>query len=662
MLLHCHAGCNVNEIVKAVGLEMKDLFKPKTDVHYVYQDKDGDPVFRVVRTPAKKFFQQRLNGDGGWLNGLKDVKPVIYRLPQVIKAVDAGEPVFIPEGEKDVENLREIGLTGTTNPGGAGKWRPHFAEWLHGANVVILPDNDGPGRKHGEQVAASLRGVAASVKVIELPGLEEKGDVTDWLEAGGSKEDLLQLVKAASEWKEEHKRKRKQKDDEEIPVRKTSFAESDAILYEQIYRDGQSCFVGFNSETGETEITHSVELRHEIVFPLDGEDVELGAVRLPTNVEEYGTTMTRLAAIEDHIYKYLDVSDKYRKFAAYYVLLSWLFDRFHTIPYLRALGDTGCGKSRFLDVIGGLCYKPISASGCVTPAPIYRMLRRWGGTLVLDEADISHSDEYNEVVTILNCGFEKGRPVIRATRDNPDKVQILPVYSPKVFATRRRFKDSALEARCLTEVMIETDRDDIAPVLGKDFFDEQDELRNKLLLFRFRNYFETDPEVRTSLDLSGVEPRLKQVSDAFASLFVNEAEVLASYREFILSHQREIIEQRAVSEDGRVVQTLFELFERDKSVIATIRGQQATSLTPGSIAEVIGSTPQAVGQRLKNLGLETFAMKRDGKVRRYLLYDESRFRKLRKRYIPQDEVASDGVSHTNETIATLATQTTQLPF
>ena len=102
---------------------------------------------------------------------------------------------------------------------------------------------------------------------------------------------------------------------------------------------------------------------------------------------------------------------------------------------------------------------------------------------------MKNSDEYNEVVTILNCGFEQGRPVIRATKDNPDKVQILPVYGPKVFATRRRFKDAALEARCLTEIMEETDRDDIPPVLGQTFFDEQGGLRDKLLLFRLRNYF-----------------------------------------------------------------------------------------------------------------------------------------------------------------------------
>jgi hypothetical protein len=302
------------------------------------------------------------------------------------------------------------------------------------------------------------------------------------------------------------------------------------------------------------------------------------------------------------------------------------------------LGDTGCGKSRFLDVIGGLCYKAISASGCVTPAPIYRMLRKWQGTLILDEADMKNSDEYNEVVTILNCGFERGRPVIRATKDNPDKVQILPVYGPKVFATRRRFKDVALEARCLTEVMRETDRDDIPPVLGRKFFEEQQRLRNKLLLFRLRNYFNVDPEAAATLNLDGIEPRLRQISEAFTSLFANEPEVLESYRQFIQAHQRELIEQRAATKTGQVVEALFELLGGyEVTLVTTVTGDKAITITAGDIAEKVGMTPQAVGGILAGLGLRTYPVKAGGKTRKYIINEEAKLEKLRKRYIPEEE-------------------------
>ena len=458
------------------------------------------------------------------------------------------------------------------------------------------------------------------------------------------------------------KRSRKKKDqEEEKPTRQTSFHQAGGVLYEQIYTD-RSMFLVYDPDSGEITTVDKLETDSEIIAPISGEDVELGAVRLPSGVEEYGDTLSLLAEIEAHIYRYLDVSQNYLKFAAYYILLSWLYDRFHTLPYLRALGDTGCGKSRFLDVIGGLCYKAISASGCVTPAPIYRMLRKWQGTLVLDEADMKNSDEYNEVVTILNCGFERGRPVIRATKDNPDKVQILPVYGPKVFATRRRFKDVALEARCLTEIMRETDRDDIPPVLGRRFFGEQQRLRNKLLLFRLKNYFNVDPEAAATLNLDGIEPRLRQISEAFTSLFANEPKVLESYRQFIQAHQRELIEQRAATKTGQVVETLFALLEERAFHVPTVPSHMGdselgTGIAASDIAEKTGLNSQAVGAILKGLGLETKRMRQGGQNKRMILYNHARFEKLRKRYIltEQDDERNVPTSLSTNRLGTVGT-------
>ncbi len=446
--------------------------------------------------------------------------------------------------------------------------------------------------------------------------------------------DGLELL-AKEQNKKSAKREREKKLKCEKPRRETSFIVHEGKLYEQIWRDGKSFFLEYNPVDGNLQELERIELENEIMEPVGGEDVECGAVKLPSGVAEYGDTAALLPEIEAHIYRYLDVSDTYRRFAAYYILLSWLYDRFHTIPYLRALGDTGCGKSRFLDVIGGLCYKPISASGCVTPAPIYRMLRRWGGTLILDEADLKNSDEYNEVVTILNCGFERGRPVIRATKDNPDKVQILPVYGPKVFATRRRFKDPALEARCLTEVMQETARTDIPAVLSKDFFEEQQELRNKLLLFRFRNYFSINPKARAELDLRDIEPRLRQISTAFLALFANEPQILRDYRAFIKRHQQELVEQRAATPTGRVVEVLLSTVTA-VTPVTLVTGEKVLPISSSDLAEKAGMKPQVIGQILKTLGLQTRVAKIYGESKRCIVYDEAKFEALRRRYIPEE--------------------------
>ena len=118
--------------------------------------------------------------------------PVLYRLPEVVSA----DQVFVVEGEKDSDRLGGLGLTVTTNVGGAGKWRTEYSDSLKNKDVVILPDNDEPGRKHAAQVARSLSGKAKSIKVVELPGLPPKGDVSDWLDAGGTLDQLIDLVEA----------------------------------------------------------------------------------------------------------------------------------------------------------------------------------------------------------------------------------------------------------------------------------------------------------------------------------------------------------------------------------------------------------------------------------------------------------------------------------
>jgi DNA-binding transcriptional ArsR family regulator len=205
ILLHCFAGCSIESIAQAIGLEVKDLHldepKAQPNTFYEYQDEQGNLLFQVVRSPQKKFMQRRPGKDGEWINNTRGVRRVPYRLPELLAGVEAGAMIFIPEGEKDVESLRKLGLVATCNPMGAGKWTKELNPYFKGANVVILPDNDEPGREHANKVAQNLQGVAASVKVLELPGLDEKGDVSDWLEAGGTGEQLAVLVHKTPEWK-----------------------------------------------------------------------------------------------------------------------------------------------------------------------------------------------------------------------------------------------------------------------------------------------------------------------------------------------------------------------------------------------------------------------------------------------------------------------------
>jgi putative DNA primase/helicase len=205
LLLHCHAGCAPEAILSAVGLTWADVMPaPRSDsvtpddlvATYEYTDTQGTLLYQVLRYVPKTFRQRRPDGAGGWVWQLGDVPRVLFGLPELQQQ----NVVYIVEGEKDALTLRGIGLAATTNAGGAGKWRREYAEQLHTAGVecvVVLPDNDDAGRRHASTVARSCSAAGMKVKVVALPTVPPKGDVSDWLDTGRTRDELITLVKAA---------------------------------------------------------------------------------------------------------------------------------------------------------------------------------------------------------------------------------------------------------------------------------------------------------------------------------------------------------------------------------------------------------------------------------------------------------------------------------
>jgi hypothetical protein len=202
ILLKCFAGCQTKAIVEAAKLTLKDLFlgpakngfAPRREVaSYAYHDASGQLLYEVVRYEPKNFSVRRPNGAGGSFQNLCGVQPVIYNLPEVL----AAETVYVFEGEKDCEQAREAGLVATCNAFGAGKWRPEFNEYFRGKRVVVIADADAPGLAHAKDVANSLAGSAASVKLIEaMPAAK---DFAEWFEAGGTPQQFAELVNSTAE-------------------------------------------------------------------------------------------------------------------------------------------------------------------------------------------------------------------------------------------------------------------------------------------------------------------------------------------------------------------------------------------------------------------------------------------------------------------------------
>lgn len=210
VLLKCFAGCTYQDIIKKVGdgsgirhgngnhsSKQKSGQKPTLVATYDYRDAGGTLLYQKLRYEPKAFRVRRPAGNK-WEWSLGDTLPVLYRLPELV-AASVDVPVYIVEGEKDVDRLAGLGLIATTNFDGAAagnktKWRDGYNQFLAGRDVIIIADNDDAGRNHANQIAISIFPVAQSVRIVNLPGVGIGGDVSDWLNNQHDELDDLQRL------------------------------------------------------------------------------------------------------------------------------------------------------------------------------------------------------------------------------------------------------------------------------------------------------------------------------------------------------------------------------------------------------------------------------------------------------------------------------------
>jgi 5S rRNA maturation endonuclease (ribonuclease M5) len=199
VLWHCQAGCTPEAVRRKLGIAWVDVddYGPaigkKPVVAYTYTDEAGAPELRVWRYEPKDFRVQRFE-DGEWVWGRGKAPYRLYRMPRVAEAVQAGERVFLVEGEKDADSLERAGAAATTTPGGAGKtWRPEYTEALRGAYVTIVADRDEAGRKHARTAYAALAEASAEVVLVEPAVNRPHADTSDHLGAGFGLDDFAPL-------------------------------------------------------------------------------------------------------------------------------------------------------------------------------------------------------------------------------------------------------------------------------------------------------------------------------------------------------------------------------------------------------------------------------------------------------------------------------------
>jgi hypothetical protein len=286
---------------------------------------------------------------------------------------------------------------------------------------------------------------------------------------------------------------------------------------------------------------------------------------LPSEPAEYGSEQALTSEIHAFIHRYLDVTPTFERIAIYYILLTWLYDAFKELPYLRFQGDYGTGKTRALLTIGSLCYKSFFASGASTVSPIFHILDAFRGTLVIDEADFRFSDEKAEIIKILNNGNVDGLPVLRTLQDRQKEFnpRAFRVFGPKIVAMRGSYDDRALESRFLTESMGTRElRSDVPINLPDAQKQEALELRNKLLLFRFRK--RSQARLDTSLVNPLLEPRLNQILVPLLSV-ISDAKLREEFSRIASGTQASLVMERRLSVEGQVLEILSELMAQQNS-------------------------------------------------------------------------------------------------
>ncbi len=320
-------------------------------------------------------------------------------------------------------------------------------------------------------------------------------------------------------------------------------------------------------------IEREVEIGGEVLVPYSPRNnlIANECVLLPSGPVDFGDKGDLLRDIEAFLHRYVDLSPLFERIAAHYVLLTWVYDAFNEVPYLRLRGEYGTGKTRGLIAIGSLCYKPFFASGASTTSPIFHTLDAFGGTLLFDEADFRFSDATAELVKILNNGTVRGLPVLRTVvnRYKEFNPQAFKVFGPKIVAMRGSYEDKALESRFLTE---ETGtrplRSDIPIHLPASLKTEALELRNRLLHFRLCNLFKikTDP----SLVSPDLDPRLNQTALSLLSL-IDDAALRADITADLLKQSAADRLERSRSVEAGVLAALREVFAETEGTFVPLR-------------------------------------------------------------------------------------------
>ena len=318
--------------------------------------------------------------------------------------------------------------------------------------------------------------------------------------------------------------------------------------------------------------------------------------------------------LKQHVSRYADMEENDLEMSIFYIMATWFYRKSNTVAYLRFLGDTGKGKSRMLKVIGDLCFYPLKLGGGASRSAIMRVQEQYHGTLILDESDFK-GDKEDEMIKYINSGFERDNPFI-LTNKNTYQIEIFDAFSPKLFAMRHPFGDSATEGRLLSIEPYETFRIDIPAVLPLRYDDEVKVLRDILARFTLENWAKVKAENRELIQTLNIEPRVKQLATPLSIILPLFGEDMNNkFIAWLMKRQEEIAKHRANSDEGFLFNAIVDMIKGDVNgenlpeyvdyLENEVDGKRKFKvITTGMLREYVGFSPRKINKLLGELGFE----------------------------------------------------------
>ena len=571
-------------------------------------------------------------GNSGYLIGSEDIRLIDADV------IDHLEKLGVLEGLKD--------LAAKTLSTSSGNPRGSFHIWID------CPEIEG-GSKRYDPVNPVFNEEGKEVPVLEILGVGNQVVCPGSTHPSGttyrvvndlpivkvSKEEVFRLLEGLSQHKtgereadkkksgKKASKKRKEgnynnKIDENVVI--TTFIKlGDGRMLEQVGSFGKYQFAIWDGQT----VAYAKEIEYSgLIYRPRQFDLEMSKyVKFPTQAEEYTSLSLLLGEIESVLKTYMDVSPTFLMIATLYIPMTYIYDKLRSVIYLRMLGEPGTGKSRMLSTIAHCCHKPILTMGNTSAAAVTRLLKQVPGTLMLDEMDLYDSSEANQLMKIWNSGHSIDAAPMKCDVNDPDKVSCVPCFCPKLAGTRKRFKDKAAETRCVTEICQQTEREEITNNLPMIFYEQSEHIRNKLLMWRFRNYDKVTGDESEQIKLENVDRRIKQSFSSLAYIILHSEKGMETFKTAILQSENDMIEQNATSFEGAVVRAYKELHDEG---IEEVTPTQITSRME-CVYKFINVKPESVGKVLNLLHVDRGRTKKSS----FVIYDERKMQRIYDRYI-----------------------------